>query len=134
MHVACSTLDQWSWPAPGLPREPPVCFGLSATALDIAPTAHLFQLHQLQQQDPMQNQSAPCVFSFPAFLCRTLQLQQRHDGPAQADNLKAKLTEAENKFMLADSEALTLREKTDLLEKQLKASELSFFECKSLCR
>ena len=71
------------------------------------------------------------MLSFPSFLRRTLQLQQRHDGPAQADNLKAKLTEAENKFMPADSKAFTLCEKTDLLEKQLKASELSFFNAKA---
>ncbi|XVF31642.1 hypothetical protein REPUB_Repub17cG0008900 [Reevesia pubescens] len=44
---------------------------------------------------------------------------------AQADNFKAKLTEAENKFILADSEAFTLREKMDLLEKQLKESVLN---------
>ncbi|XVF20888.1 hypothetical protein REPUB_Repub12eG0042300 [Reevesia pubescens] len=49
---------------------------------------------------------------------------------AQADNLKAKLTEAENKFILADSEAFTLREKTDLLEKQLKESELNLLNAK----
>ncbi|XWS75610.1 hypothetical protein CRYUN_Cryun01aG0105800 [Craigia yunnanensis] len=51
--------------------------------------------------------------------------------PAQADNLKAKLAEAENKFMLADSEAFTLREKKDLLEKQLKESELNLLNAKA---
>ncbi|XWS47529.1 hypothetical protein CRYUN_Cryun14cG0160200 [Craigia yunnanensis] len=50
---------------------------------------------------------------------------------AQADNLKAKLTEAENKFILADSEAFTLRDKTDLLEKQLKEYELNLLNAKA---
>ncbi|XWS36878.1 hypothetical protein CRYUN_Cryun20dG0123000 [Craigia yunnanensis] len=50
---------------------------------------------------------------------------------AQADNLKAKLTEAENKFILADSEAFTLREKTDLLEKQLKEYELNLLNAEA---
>ncbi|XVE78610.1 hypothetical protein DITRI_Ditri13aG0160000 [Diplodiscus trichospermus] len=50
---------------------------------------------------------------------------------AQADSLKEKLTEAENKFILADSEAFTLREKTDLLEKQLKQYELDLLNAKA---
>ncbi|XVF71360.1 hypothetical protein PTKIN_Ptkin12aG0030900 [Pterospermum kingtungense] len=47
------------------------------------------------------------------------------------DNLKAKLAEAESKFMLADSEASALRGKTDILEKQLKESELNLLNAKA---
>ncbi|XP_022727511.1 WPP domain-interacting tail-anchored protein 1-like isoform X2 [Durio zibethinus] len=50
---------------------------------------------------------------------------------AQADNLKEKLTEAENKFILADSEAFTLREKIELLEKQLEEYELNMLNAKA---
>ncbi|XP_021296420.1 WPP domain-interacting tail-anchored protein 1 isoform X2 [Herrania umbratica] len=50
---------------------------------------------------------------------------------AQTDNLKAKLTEAENKFILANSEAFTLREKVDLLEKQHKESEFNLLSAKA---
>ncbi|CAI0387153.1 unnamed protein product [Linum tenue] len=42
---------------------------------------------------------------------------------AQTDSLKAKLAEAEDKLVLANSEAFTLSEKVCLLEKQLKESE-----------
>ncbi|EOY03857.1 PREDICTED: WPP domain-interacting tail-anchored protein 1 isoform X2 [Theobroma cacao] len=50
---------------------------------------------------------------------------------AQTDNLKAKLAETENKFILADSEAFTLREKVDLLEKQHKESEFNLLNAKA---
>ncbi|KAE8662393.1 WPP domain-interacting protein 1, putative isoform 1 [Hibiscus syriacus] len=46
---------------------------------------------------------------------------------AQVDTLKAKLAEAEHKFILADSEAFTMRDKADSLDKQLKESELNLF-------
>ncbi|KAM7280875.1 hypothetical protein ACFE04_008009 [Oxalis oulophora] len=42
---------------------------------------------------------------------------------AQTDNLKEKLTEAENKLILADSEVFTLREKVSLLEQELRETE-----------
>ncbi|CAI0388125.1 unnamed protein product [Linum tenue] len=42
---------------------------------------------------------------------------------AQTDSLKAKLAEAEDKLVLANTEAFTLSEKVCLLEKQLKESE-----------
>ncbi|KAL5582048.1 hypothetical protein UlMin_014490 [Ulmus minor] len=41
----------------------------------------------------------------------------------QTNNLKANLREAEDKLILANSEAFTLRERVDSLEKQLKESE-----------
>ncbi|KAE8659349.1 WPP domain-interacting protein 1, putative isoform 1 [Hibiscus syriacus] len=46
---------------------------------------------------------------------------------AQVDTLKAKLAEVEQKFILADSEAFTMRDKADSLDKQLKESELNLF-------
>lgn len=42
---------------------------------------------------------------------------------AQSDNLKARLREAEDKLILANSEAFTLSEKVSLLEKQLNESD-----------
>ncbi|KAK8263760.1 hypothetical protein V6Z11_D12G061900 [Gossypium hirsutum] len=50
---------------------------------------------------------------------------------AQVDTLKEKLTEVEKKFILADSEAFTMREKADSLEKQLKESELNLSNAKA---
>ncbi|XVF81845.1 hypothetical protein PTKIN_Ptkin15bG0188400 [Pterospermum kingtungense] len=50
---------------------------------------------------------------------------------AQADSLKAKLTEAENKLILVDSEAFTLREKIDFLEKQLKEYDLNLMNAEA---
>ncbi|GMI73432.1 WPP domain-interacting protein 1 [Hibiscus trionum] len=46
---------------------------------------------------------------------------------AQVDTLKAKLAEVEHKFILADSEAFTMREKADSYDKQLKESEMNLF-------
>ncbi|OMO75782.1 hypothetical protein COLO4_25875 [Corchorus olitorius] len=50
---------------------------------------------------------------------------------AQTENLKASLTEAEQKFILADAEAFTLREKIEILEKQLSESELNLLNEKA---
>ncbi|KAJ8775175.1 hypothetical protein K2173_020179 [Erythroxylum novogranatense] len=46
---------------------------------------------------------------------------------AQADNLKASLTEAENRLIITNSEVFTLREKINLLENQLKDYEFKLF-------
>ena len=50
---------------------------------------------------------------------------------AQTNNLKAKLREAEDKLILANSEAFTLSEKVSLLEKQLKESEFQLLNAKA---
>lgn len=50
---------------------------------------------------------------------------------AQVDTLKEKFTEVERKFILADSEAFTMREKADSLERQLKESELNLSNAKA---
>ncbi|XP_015880495.2 WPP domain-interacting tail-anchored protein 1 [Ziziphus jujuba] len=49
---------------------------------------------------------------------------------AQTDNLKSSLREAEDKLILANSEAFTLREKLSSLEKQLKESEFQLLNAK----
>ncbi|KAK8631179.1 hypothetical protein V6N13_079940 [Hibiscus sabdariffa] len=46
---------------------------------------------------------------------------------AQVDTLKVKLFDVEQKFILADSEAFTMREKADSFDKQLKESEMNLF-------
>lgn len=51
---------------------------------------------------------------------------------AQTDNLKASLTEAEDQLILANSEAFTLKEKVNLLEKQLKESDFQLLNTKVL--
>ncbi|PON47865.1 WPP domain-interacting tail-anchored protein [Trema orientale] len=50
---------------------------------------------------------------------------------AQTNNLKASLREAEDKLILANSEAFTLSEKVSLLEKQLKESEFQLLNSKA---
>ncbi|KAJ4977801.1 hypothetical protein NE237_008581 [Protea cynaroides] len=49
----------------------------------------------------------------------------------QASNLKASLKEAEDKYILANSEAFTLREKVNSLEEQLKESEVKLQNVKA---
>lgn len=49
---------------------------------------------------------------------------------AQTDNLKASLREAEDKLILSSSEAFTLRDKLNSLEKQLKESEFQLLNSK----
>lgn len=50
---------------------------------------------------------------------------------SQTNTLKASLKEAEDKLVLTDSEAFTLREKVSLLEKQLKESEFELLNAKA---